>query len=109
MGVTKTALYSQEQNTDAKIAKAIGHPARVAILQYLIKTNSCITGSIVRELGLAQATISQHLKELKQLGLIQGTIQGSAVCYCINAEKWNEVRDVLGGFISSVCHHSECC
>ena len=92
MGVTKTDLFSEVQNEIAIAAKAFAHPARVAIIQYLIKTNACINGDLVQELGLAQATISQHLRELKDIGIIQGTIEGSRMCYCINPVRWQEIR-----------------
>src|SRR3546814_19171834 len=88
MGLTKSEIFSAEQNRLAQLLKALAHPARVAILQHLIKANTCICGDLVDELGLAQATISQHLKELKNVGLIQGTIEGVSVCYCINPETW---------------------
>jgi len=84
MGITKTDEFNEVQNELAVIAKAIGHPARIAILQYLSKTNTCICGDIVNELPLAQPTVSQHLKELKNAGLIKGTIEGKAICYCID-------------------------
>ena len=76
----------------ALAAKAFAHPARVAIIQYLLKTNACINGDLVQELGLAQATISQHLRELKDIGIIQGTIEGARVSYCINPSRWEEVK-----------------
>ena len=95
MGVTKTDLFTLEQNTIANIAKALAHPARIAILQYLLRSQTCINGDLVLELGLAQATISQHLKELKNIGLIQGTIEGVSVCYCIEPAKWNEVKQLF--------------
>lgn len=95
MGVTKTALFSAEQNELAVIAKALAHPARIAILQFLLRSNTCINGDLVQELGLAQATISQHLRELKQIGIIQGNIEGVSVCYCIDPEKWGEVRNLF--------------
>lgn len=91
MGLTKTELFTARQNQFAEFAKILGHPARIAILDYLLKEKKCINGSLVQELGLAQATISQHLKELKQVGLIQGTIEGTSMCYCINSTKWQEV------------------
>ena len=87
MGLTKTEKFTDQQNEIALIAKAMGHPARVAILQHLFKINTCICGDLVEEIGLAQPTISQHLKELKQVGLIQGTIEGTSICYCINQNK----------------------
>ena len=95
MGVTKSDLFTVEQNELAQLAKALAHPARIAILQYLLKSNACINGDLVQELGLAQATISQHLRELKQLGLLQGTIEGVSVSYCINPKKWAEVKTLF--------------
>ena len=95
MGVTKSDLFTAEQNNIASIAKALAHPARIAILQYLLESRTCINGDLVQELGLAQATISQHLRELKNLGLIQGTIEGVSVCYCIDPQKWEEVKQLF--------------
>jgi DNA-binding transcriptional ArsR family regulator len=92
MGITKTELFTEQQNELARLAKAFAHPARVAILQHLLKINACINSDLVLELGLAQATISQHLRELKEEEIIIGTIEGSSMNYCINAEKWNEIR-----------------
>ncbi|MFY0627916.1 MAG: winged helix-turn-helix transcriptional regulator [Reichenbachiella sp.] len=92
MGVTKTDLFSDVQNDIASAAKAFSHPARVAIIHYLLKTNACINGDLVNELGLAQATISQHLRELKDIGIIQGTIDGSSISYCINSGRWSEIK-----------------
>ena len=97
MGVTKSDLFSAEQNELAKAAKALAHPARLAILQHLLKANACINGDLVQELGLAQATISQHLRELKEIGLIQGTIEGVSVSYCINPAKWLQVKTLFNG------------
>ncbi len=93
MGVTKTDLFSTTQNDIAVAAKAFAHPARVAIIQYLLKTNACINGDLVNELGLAQATISQHLRELKDIGIIQGTIEGSRISYCINPVRWGAIKN----------------
>ncbi len=84
MGASKTDCFTKEQNWIATMAKAIGHPARVAILEYLQKVDSCICGDIVDELPLAQPTISQHLKELKNCGLIKGNVEGTSICYCID-------------------------
>ena len=84
MGVSKTEHFSIEQNELAIIFKAIAHPARLAIVDYLLKTDACICGDIVNELPLAQPTVSQHLKELKNAGIIKGTIEGTSICYCIN-------------------------
>lgn len=91
MGVTKTELFSETQNELAIAAKAFAHPARIAIIQYLLKANACINGDLVQELGLAQATISQHLRELKEIGIIKGTIEGSRISYCINSSRWSEI------------------
>lgn len=92
MGITKTTHFTDEQNELAILAKAIGHPARIAIIQYLLKVESCICGDIVNELPLAQPTISQHLKELKNAGLIKGNIEGNAICYCINEEGFDKIK-----------------
>ena len=93
MGVTKSNLFSEEQNQIAAIAKAFAHPARVAIIQHLLKINACINSDLVQELGLAQATISQHLRELRDQGIIQGSIEGTSISYCINSEKWGSIRE----------------
>ena len=92
MGATKTTLFDSAQNELAILAKALAHPARIAILQHLASTTSCINGTLVQELGLAQATISQHLRELKELGLICGSIEGTSVNYCLDRKRWEEVR-----------------
>lgn len=109
MGITKSEIYTEEQNKLAVLLKAIAHPARIAILQELIKVNACICGDLVDELGLAQATISQHLKELKNAGLIQGTIDGVSVCYCIEPKAWKELQAELNGLFSSYKEQNNCC
>ncbi len=109
MGITKSEIFTEEQNKLAVQLKAIAHPARIAILQELIKANACICGDLVTELGLAQATISQHLKELKNAGLIQGTIDGVSVCYCIEPNEWKNLQDELHGLFSSYKDMSNCC
>lgn len=86
MGATKTEHFTEEQNEVAGMLKAMGHPARIAILEYLIKVDACICGDIVNELPLSQPTVSQHLKELKNVGLIKGSIEGTAICYCVDKE-----------------------
>ena len=83
MGASKSEQFSDNQNQIASIAKAFGHPARIAIIEYLLKVDSCICGDIVNELPLSQPTVSQHLRELKSAGLIKGNIEGNAICYCI--------------------------
>lgn len=100
MGLTKSEKFTEEQNTIAQIAKVLGHPARIAILQYVIKSNSCICGDLVEEIGLAQPTISQHLKELKKVKLIKGTIEGTSVCYCIDIENWTKIQQTLSHFLT---------
>jgi ArsR family transcriptional regulator len=86
MGATKTKNYSRDILDIAGIAKALGHPARLSIIEFLAKSNRCITNDLVNEMPLAQPTISQHVKELRNAGLIQGEVEGNAVCYCINHE-----------------------
>jgi DNA-binding transcriptional ArsR family regulator len=99
MGITKSEIFTKQQNEIALIAKAFGHPARVAILQHLFKMQTCICGDLVNEIGLAQPTISQHLKELKNLELIKGNVEGTSVCYCINPDKWNEALGLFKEFL----------
>jgi predicted transcriptional regulator len=110
MGATKTDLFTKEQNELALMAKAIAHPARIAILQYLVRKNACVCGDLVEELGLAQATTSQHLKELKNAGIIQGTVEGVSVCYCINPKVWNEYNALFSNFFKEVdLSGAKCC
>ena len=108
MGLTKTEIFTEKQNKLASMMKALGHPARIAILQLLIKSQACICGHLVEELGLAQATISQHLKELKNVGLIKGTIEGTSVCYCIDAKVWNQYKSVFETFFVTYVN-KDCC
>ena len=98
MGVTKSEIFTSQQNSVAQLAKALGHPARVAILQHMFAMKTCICGDLVEEIGLAQATISQHLRELKNLGLIKGNIEGTSVCYCIDQEKWASMKQLILNF-----------
>jgi ArsR family transcriptional regulator len=110
MGLVKNELFNVEQNTIAQYAKVLGHPARVAILQHLFKMNSCVCGELVLEIGLAQATISQHLKELKAIGLIKGNVEGTSVCYCIDIENWKAMKLVMSQFMNADIQNSnECC
>src|ERR1700754_136166 len=109
MGLTKTQIFTEKQNKLATILKALAHPARIAILQQLLKTNACICGDLVEELGLAQATISQHLKELKSVGLIQGTIEGTSVCYCIDPKVWKQCKTALDTFFVNYINNKDCC
>lgn len=109
MGLTRTEIFTDKQNRLAAMMKALAHPARIAIIQYLIKTNACINGDLVEELGLAQPTISQHLKELKTAGLIQGTIEGTSVCYCIDPKTWAQYGKEIGSFFSAYKGAGNCC
>lgn len=109
MGATKSELFTRTQNEMAAMAKAIAHPARIAILQYLVKKNACVCGDIVDELGLAQATTSQHLKELKNAGIIQGNIDGASVCYCIDPKAWKYYKEAFSTFFKEVDLSGRCC
>ncbi|MCT4665977.1 MAG: metalloregulator ArsR/SmtB family transcription factor [Flavobacteriales bacterium] len=111
MGVTKSEIFTEKQNELAKIAKVLGHPARIAILEHLLSLNACVCGDLVDVIGLAQATISQHLKELKNIGLIQGTVEGTRVCYCINQENWQKYAKAFEYFFdtNNSCTDNECC
>lgn len=109
MGATRADLFTREQNEIANMAKALAHPARIAILQYLVKKNACVCGDLVQELGLAQATTSQHLKELKTAGIIQGNIEGASVCYCIEPKIWNKYRELFNSFFKEVTLTGKCC
>jgi predicted transcriptional regulator len=109
MGASKTTLFTRQQNDIASMAKALAHPARVAILQHLVRKNACVCGDLVEELGLAQATTSQHLKELKQAGIIQGNIDGVSVCYCINPKVWKQFKELFNSFFKDVSINSNCC
>ncbi len=108
MGLSKTEFFTDQQNQIASISKALGHPARIAIIEYLLKVNACICGDIVNELPLAQPTISQHLKELKNAGLIKGNIEGNSICYCINEETFEIVKNYFSNIIA-VTNKQNCC
>ncbi len=102
MGLTKTEPFTTEQNRIADLAKAFAHPARVAILQLLARKKACVCGDLVDELPLAQATVSQHLKELKRIGIIRGDVDPPRVCYCINEPVWEEARQTFGGLLATL-------
>lgn len=108
MGITKTEIFTSKQNKLANVLKALGHPARIAIIQHLIKSQHCICGDLVDELGLAQATISQHLRELKNIGIIKGCIEGTSVSYCIDEKVWHQVKKDFEGFFVSYQVKNEC-
>ena len=109
MGVTKVEIFTDQQNQIALLAKDFGHPARVAILQHLFKIDSCVCGDLVGEIGLAQPTISQHLKELKYLGLIKGSVEGTSVCYCIDQQNWTRMKEVMTEFLDQDLAQSDHC
>jgi DNA-binding transcriptional ArsR family regulator len=109
MGLAKSEEFTIKDNRIAKYAKALASPARVAILQLLIKKQSCICGDIVDELPLSQSTVSQHLKELKEAGLIKGDIDGAKVCYCIDEKEWGIAKAYLTSFFSSFTTKNKCC
>lgn len=109
MGVTKTEIYKDEQNRLASLLKILAHPARIAILQFIINQKACICNDLVEELGLAQATISQHLKELKSIGIIQGSIEGKSVCYCIEEKVWKQFQEEFNTFFNQDVKVKQCC
>jgi ArsR family transcriptional regulator len=109
MGITKTDNFNERQNQLALVLKALGHPARVAIVEYLLTVESCVCGDIVNELPLAQPTISQHLKELKNVGIIKGTIEGTSVCYCLNQETFTELEQYFNEMNKKMKMKGECC
>lgn len=102
MGATKTDHFTDKQNQMATVMKALGHPARVAIIEYLLKVNACICGDIVNELPLSQPTVSQHLKELKNAGLIKGSIEGNSICYCINDKVFETLKNYFANIVLTV-------
>ena len=110
MGATKTTDYTTKELSIAKYAKALSHPARIAILNLLLKKQSCICGDIVEELPLSQSTVSQHLKELKEAGLIKGDIDGVFVCYCIDEREWKKANSLINSFMELFKgNKSDCC
>jgi ArsR family transcriptional regulator len=110
MGASKTDHYTAKQNNIAFLAKALGHPARIAILEYLMKVDACICGDIVNELPLAQSTVSQHLKELKNAGIIKGNIEGNAICYCIDEKAIAKMQQYFEAVYSKTTQQkNKCC
>ena len=108
MGLTKAEEFSKTQNELALFTKALGHPARIGILQFLVKSKACVCGDIVDELPLSQSTVSQHLKELKNAGLIKGDVDGPSVCYCIDEKNWNKAKKLIGTFLDTY-EGTSCC
>ncbi|TAE17799.1 MAG: ArsR family transcriptional regulator [Bacteroidetes bacterium] len=108
MGATNTDNFTAKQNQIATIAKALGHPARIAIIEYLLQVDTCICGDIVNELPLAQSTVSQHLRELKNAGLIKGNIEGNAICYCVDEKTFGILKTYFSSIITKV-NDKNCC
>lgn len=99
MGISRSDVYTETQTRLAGLAKAMAHPARIAILQMLIKSNACLCGDMVQEIGIAQATVSQHIKELKNIGLLKSSYINGRMCYCIDEKSWNDLKESIGSFI----------
>lgn len=110
MGITKSDSFSVHQNELAQLFKAMAHPARIAIMEFLLQIESCICSDIVNELPLSQATVSQHLKELKSAGLIKGSIEGNAICYCIDQEIFGQLTNTLCAINDQlIIKNKKCC
>ncbi|WP_088340282.1 ArsR/SmtB family transcription factor [Robiginitalea sediminis] len=107
MGVSKSELFNSQQNEIAQVAKVLAHPARVAILQYISRQDACICSDLVEETGLAQATISQHLSEIKKIGLLKGNFQGKNLCYCIDKDRWETFSTLFESFFNRISQ--QCC
>lgn len=110
MGITKTIDYTRTELDIAKYAKAMAHPARIAIIQLLLKKQACVCGAIVDELPISQSTVSQHLKELKEVGLIKGEIDGTSMCYCLDEKEWSKASSLLFDLFNKVSvNKDKCC
>ena len=109
MGTTKAELFTKKQNDVATLLKAIAHPARIAIVEYLMNVESCVCGDIVNKLPLAQPTVSQHLKELKLAGIIQGSIEGNTICYCLNEKSIQKLKLYFEAIETKVSKQNKCC
>lgn len=109
MGITKSELFKKRQNKIATLAKAFDHPARVAILEYILDNNSCICNDLVDVLPLSQSTITQHLKELKEIGIIKGEVEGPKVNYCIDENVWEDAKDIFMNMFSKYIKKNDCC
>ncbi len=111
MGATKTQHFTEEQNEIATLLKALAHPARIAIIEYLLSVDACICNDIVAEINLAQPTVSQHLKELKNAGIIQGEVEGKSICYCINPESFKKMEKFIDQIFYKIHeqNNSKCC
>ena len=100
MGASRIDIYTDEINEIAAMAKVISHPARVAILQYISKQDTCICNNLVDEIGLAQATISQHLKVINDAGLLKGNFQGKSLSYCIDVKRFQKFQTLFNSFFN---------
>jgi len=109
MGITKADFFTEKQNETAMLFKALGHPARVAIIEFLLKKQSCVCGDIVNELPLAQPTISQHLRELKNAGIIQGAIEGNSICYCLNPKMFTHLNTIIHEILDELSKNNPSC
>jgi len=109
MNTDKNNEYSIDNEQLARFAKAMGHPTRITILQFLASMDSCYFGDIHNELPIAKATVSQHLKELKDAGLIQGEIETPKVKYCINKENWEKAQTFFETFFAMKKGKAGCC
>lgn len=109
MGTSKSEKFNANDNQLAEFAKALAHPARIAIIKILVKQNSCVCGTLVDQLPLSQSTVSQHLKELKEVGIIKGNIEGTKICYCIDKIQWDYARKQFSVFFESVEESNNCC
>ncbi len=110
MALTKAELFDKKQVKVAEYAKALAHPARIAILEILARRNTCICGDITDELPLAQSTVSQHLKALKSAGIIKGEIDGVRTCYCLDEDNVSELKSVMESLLKDLtAQNSDCC
>ncbi len=109
MGLAKLEDFTIRENKIALFAKALAHPARIAIIQLLLKKQTCYCGDIVEELPLSQSTVSQHLKELKNAGIIKGTIEGAKICYCIDEIAWEQAQHYIVALLNTPVHGNKCC
>ena len=108
MAVTKADVFKDEDKALALFAKGLAHPARIAVLRFLLEKKTCICGDIVNELPLSQSTVSQHLKELKRCGLVQGDVDGPRVCYCIHKENFEKAQRMFGDFFDRTLYDQNC-
>lgn len=110
MALTKAKLFNRSQKRTAELMKALGHPARIAIVELLLERDTCICGDITNELPLAQSTVSQHLKALKKAGIIKGEIDGVRTCYCLNEEGVKEINELFTNLVTNITTGTEeCC